>query len=89
MHAGLSIEASQDYKTLQSLESKILLNDLLDAKKSEQYALHVRRWVVLPADTDFYSCVPMQICHLYRVECGVWSTSKGHGRSDGERESRN
>ncbi|KAJ3576560.1 hypothetical protein NP233_g352 [Leucocoprinus birnbaumii] len=46
MHAGLSIEASQDYKTLQSLEAKILLNDLLDAKNSEQYALHVRRYAI-------------------------------------------
>jgi hypothetical protein len=43
MHAGLSIDASQDYKTLQSLEAKILLNDLLNAKHSEQYELHVRR----------------------------------------------
>lgn len=43
MHAGLSIDASQDYKALQSLESKVLLSDLLDAKNSEQYELHVRR----------------------------------------------
>ncbi|KAF9454479.1 cytochrome P450 [Macrolepiota fuliginosa MF-IS2] len=46
MHAGLSIEASQDYKPLQSLESKVLLGDLLDAKCSEQYALHVRRYAI-------------------------------------------
>jgi hypothetical protein len=43
MHAGLSIDASQDYKTLQSLEGKVLLEDLLGAENSEQYSLHVRR----------------------------------------------
>lgn len=43
MHAGLSIEASQDYKTLQSLESKVLLNNLFDAKNSEEYGLFIRR----------------------------------------------
>ncbi|KXN84134.1 Fumitremorgin C synthase [Leucoagaricus sp. SymC.cos] len=46
MHAGLSIDASQDYKALQSLEGKILLSDLLDAKDSEQYALRVRRFAI-------------------------------------------
>jgi len=45
MHAGLSIDASQTYKTLQSLESKVLLNDLLGAKDSEEYTQHLRRWV--------------------------------------------
>jgi len=43
MHAGLSIDASQTYKTLQSLESKVLLNDLLGAKDSEEYTQHLRR----------------------------------------------
>jgi len=43
MHAGLSIDASQTYKTLQSLESKVLLNDLLGAKNSEEYTQHLRR----------------------------------------------
>jgi len=43
MHAGLSIDASQGYRTIQSLESKIFLNDLLDAKDSEEYTQHLRR----------------------------------------------
>jgi len=45
IHAGLSIDASQSYKSLQSLESKILLKDLLGAKDSEEYGQHLRRWV--------------------------------------------
>lgn len=43
MHAGLSVDASQDYKTLQSLESKVLSKDLLYAKNAEEYELRVRR----------------------------------------------
>lgn len=46
MHAGLSVDASQDYKTLQSLESKVLSKDLLYAKNAEEYELRVRRWVL-------------------------------------------
>jgi hypothetical protein len=43
MHAGLSVDASHDYKTLQSLESKVLSKDLLDAKNTEEYEVRVRR----------------------------------------------
>lgn len=46
MHAGLSIDASQGYRTIQSLESKIFLNDLLDAKDSEGYTQHLRRYAI-------------------------------------------
>jgi len=45
IHAGLSMDASQFYKPLQSSESKVLLNDLLGAKDSEEYGQHLRRWV--------------------------------------------
>ncbi|CAA7271157.1 unnamed protein product [Cyclocybe aegerita] len=46
MHAGMSVEASQNYKILQSLESKILLRDLLSASDSVEYSAHLRRFAI-------------------------------------------
>ena len=43
IHAGMGIEASQNYKSLQSIESKILLHDLLLEKDPTKYASHLRR----------------------------------------------
>jgi len=43
MHAGMSIEASQKYKKVQSVESTILLKDLLEEKDPELYSSHLRR----------------------------------------------
>ena len=37
------MDAPQFYKPLQSSESKVLLNDLLGAKDSEEYGQHLRR----------------------------------------------
>ncbi|KDR67549.1 hypothetical protein GALMADRAFT_258204 [Galerina marginata CBS 339.88] len=45
MHAGLGIEASNGYKALQSLESKILLNDLLNETDPKKYPAHIRRYI--------------------------------------------
>lgn len=45
MHAGMSIEASSAYKPLQSMESKILLHDLLFESDPAQYFAHLRRYV--------------------------------------------
>ncbi|PPQ91359.1 hypothetical protein CVT25_004126 [Psilocybe cyanescens] len=46
MHAGMSIEASNGYKTLQSLESKILLGQLQTESDPRRYASHCRRFAI-------------------------------------------
>jgi hypothetical protein len=46
MHAGMGIEASQNYKSLQSIESMILLRDLLLEKDPTKYASHLCRYVI-------------------------------------------
>ncbi|KAF8875598.1 cytochrome P450 [Gymnopilus junonius] len=46
MHAGMGIEASNGYKTLQSIESKILLRDLLTETDLTRYAAHLRRFAI-------------------------------------------
>lgn len=43
MHAGMGVEASQGYKALQSIESTILLRDLVEEKDSSRYSGHLRR----------------------------------------------
>ncbi|KAF9481944.1 cytochrome P450 [Pholiota conissans] len=44
MHAGMSIEASQNYKALQSIESKILLHDLINEPLQMAYRSHFTRF---------------------------------------------
>ncbi|KAF9549831.1 cytochrome P450 [Agrocybe pediades] len=46
MHAGMNIEASNGYKALQSLESKILLKDLFLERDPAKYAAHLRRFAI-------------------------------------------
>ncbi|KDR69262.1 hypothetical protein GALMADRAFT_256096 [Galerina marginata CBS 339.88] len=46
MHAGMGIEASQGYKSLQSLESTILMHDLLHEMDVKKYAGHLRRFAI-------------------------------------------
>ncbi|KAF8999598.1 cytochrome P450 [Cyathus striatus] len=45
MHAGMSIEASNTYKTLQDIESRILLREILGCKDSTEYYNSIRRYV--------------------------------------------
>ncbi|TFK34081.1 cytochrome P450 [Crucibulum laeve] len=44
MQAGMSVDASKTYEILQSIESKILLRDLLHAKDVGDYLRHIRRF---------------------------------------------
>jgi len=46
MHAGMGIDASQKHQILQSIESTILLKDLLEEKDPELYSSHFRRYVL-------------------------------------------
>ncbi|KAF9549833.1 cytochrome P450 [Agrocybe pediades] len=46
MHAGMNIEASNGYKALQSLESKILLKDLFLERDPAKYSAHLRRFAI-------------------------------------------
>ncbi|KAF8967353.1 cytochrome P450 [Flammula alnicola] len=46
IHAGMSVEAAQNYKPLQSIESKIPLHDFLQEKDRTRYASHLRRFAV-------------------------------------------
>ncbi|KAH9484588.1 Cytochrome P450 monooxygenase 58 [Psilocybe cubensis] len=46
MHAGMSVEASNAYKSFQSMESKILIHDLLLASNSRQYSAFLRRFAI-------------------------------------------
>ncbi|KAF8958053.1 cytochrome P450 [Flammula alnicola] len=46
LEIGMSVEASQNYKLLQSIESKILLHDLLEEKDKTRYASYLRRFAV-------------------------------------------
>ena len=41
MHAGIGIEAYQNYKSLQSIESRILLLDLLLYQISAKFAISI------------------------------------------------
>ena len=67
MHAGMGIEASQNYKSLQSIESMILLRDLLLEADSTKYASHLRRYVLFSLFTlllnfDYLPDLPYLSC---------------------------
>lgn len=79
IHAGLSIDASQTYKPLQSSESKVLLSDLLRAKDSEEYGQHLRRWVFISLEYAHFthSSLVDMLFPLFQVsriagEFGTW-----------------
>ncbi|KAF9536444.1 cytochrome P450, partial [Agrocybe pediades] len=46
MQAGLGIESSNKYKTVQSFESSILLHDLLNEANPNRYSAHFRRFAI-------------------------------------------
>lgn len=46
MHSSLSIEAAQDYKSLQAVEASILLRDLLVEQEHAKYSSYIRRFAI-------------------------------------------
>lgn len=85
MHAGMNVEASNGYKALQSLESKILLRDLWLEQDPTKYREHLRRFVldyhfIITTYSIGYAKVYHFNCmlHFLRNACRVFGRSAGH-----------